>query len=68
MNKSTRRKRVAKNRTYKKRGGLSLFSKPPAAVVVPQTNNAVVPQTNNVVVQATQIVPQTTNNVTFAEN
>jgi len=67
MNKSTRRKRVAKNRTYKKGGGLSLFSKPPAAVVVPQTNNAVVPQTNNVVVQATQIVPQTTNNVTFAE-
>jgi len=66
MNKSTRRKRVAKNRTYKK-GGLSLFSKPPAAVVVPQTNNAVVPQTNNVVVQATQIVPKTTNNVTFSE-
>jgi hypothetical protein len=59
MSRTTKRKRVAKNRTYKKGGRLSLFSKPQA--------NAVVPQTNNVVVQATQIVPQTTNNVTYKE-
>jgi len=74
MSKNTRRKRVAKNRTYRK-GGLSLFSKPKANVAVPPTNVAAVPPTNvaavpptNVVtVQATEIVPNTTNNVTFTE-
>lgn len=58
MIKNTRRKKVAKNRTYRK-GGLSLFSKPKANVVVPPPNGAVV--------QATEIVPNTINNVTFTE-